>query len=85
VSLTFGRLGWQAGFDTAVERHDMQQAGDYSVEGGVESDLSYIRRMPLDEVLRGTDRALDHALTREVDKLGEPGENYAAHGTTPTP
>jgi hypothetical protein len=63
----------------------MQQARDYSVDGDVESDLSYLRGISLHEMLHATSRVLDNAVSRQVEKVGETGESYSAHGTTPTP
>jgi FXSXX-COOH protein len=39
--------------------------------------------LPLDQVLEADDSVLDNALRRVKEQLSRPGENYAAHGTTP--
>jgi FXSXX-COOH protein len=39
--------------------------------------------LPLDQVLEADDSVLDNALRRVKEQLNRPGENYAAHGTTP--
>ncbi|MFC4071857.1 hypothetical protein [Actinoplanes subglobosus] len=61
----------------------MRQTGDFPVDEHTESALLDVRRMPLETLLRSRDAALDHALARQLDNVRNPGENYAAHGTTP--
>lgn len=63
----------------------MQQAGNSPVDDEAGSAIVDLRRLPLGDLLRPGDSVLDNAMSRQLDSLGEPGENYAAHGSTPTP
>ena len=63
----------------------MQQAGTSSVDDEAGSAIVDLRRLPLADLLRPGDSVLDNAVSRQLGRLGEPGENYAAHGSTPTP
>lgn len=63
----------------------MQQAGPSPFDDEVESAIVDLRRLPLDQLLKHNNTALDNAVSRQLECLGDSGENYAAHGSTPTP
>lgn len=45
--------------------------------------IADVGRIPLETLLASDDSALASTIRRVIDELGRPGENYAAHGTTP--
>jgi FXSXX-COOH protein len=61
----------------------MQQTGSLPSDDDAESAIVDLRRLPLDAVLQRGDTVLDNAVSRQLDSMGKPGENYAAHGSTP--
>ena len=60
---------------------------DYSAGTNADRDahraILDLSALPLDRVLEADDSVLDNALRRVKEQLSRPGENYAAHGTTP--
>lgn len=61
----------------------MHEAGSSPSEGETDSALPDVNGVPLDTLLAGEDSALHTALRRLLREMERPGENYAAHGSTP--
>ncbi|BFU46648.1 FxSxx-COOH cyclophane-containing RiPP peptide [Krasilnikovia sp. MM14-A1004] len=61
----------------------MDDAAANTTDGDVNHVNPDLRALPLDTILSSDDTVLDNALRRVHEELGRPGENYAAHGTTP--
>ena len=54
-----------------------------SAHGDTDHGILDLRSLPLDTVLEAHDSVLDNALRKVREQWRHPGENYAAHGTTP--
>ena len=52
-------------------------------DDGTEPMIADVGQLPLETLLASDDSALASTIRRVIDELGRPGENYAAHGTTP--
>lgn len=61
----------------------MHEASGFSPDDEVNATIPDVSNLPLDVVLGVDDSALSNALRRLVREMNRPGENYAAHGTTP--
>lgn len=61
----------------------MDEAGISPPEGDAGLVIHNLGRVPLEIVLTSDSSALDNALRRLLQDIAQPGENYAAHGTTP--
>ncbi|GAB1689768.1 FxSxx-COOH cyclophane-containing RiPP peptide [Krasilnikovia sp. M28-CT-15] len=60
---------------------------DDAAANTTDSDVNHgppdLGALPLDKVLGVEDTVLNNALRRVHEELSRPGENYAAHSTTP--
>ncbi|RZU52348.1 FXSXX-COOH protein [Krasilnikovia cinnamomea] len=61
----------------------MDDAAANTTDSDVNHVIPDLGTLPLDKVLSAEDTVLNNALRRVHEELGRPGENYAAHGTTP--
>lgn len=61
----------------------MREAEHFHRQDETEHRRLNVDDLPLDIVLRHDDSALDNALLHLLRGLDRPGENYAAHGSTP--
>lgn len=61
----------------------MRETGNSPSEGDADLPVVDLGRLPLDVLLKSDDSALSNAMARLVRGMERPGENYAAHGTTP--
>lgn len=60
--------------------HEVESSGS---EDDTESMIADVSSMPLDAVFHSDDSALSNAMRRLLGDMARPGENYAAHGSTP--
>lgn len=61
----------------------MHEARRFRREDDAEPSILDVNDLPLDVVLASDDSALSTALRRVVRDMDQPGENFAAHGSTP--
>lgn len=61
----------------------MREAESSPAEGDADPAIADLSSLSLDVVLGSDDSALANSLRRLLHDMGRPGENYAAHGSTP--
>ncbi|GIF75275.1 hypothetical protein [Asanoa siamensis] len=64
---------------------NMEHSESLSGTAAHEPAVANLSRVSLEAVFRPGDSVLDSVLSRLLATAGDQGENYAAHGTTPTP